>query len=163
MLEIYGETKINCSLEKLLNSMKDLNNIYTLYCPDEHIKCKYIRGNPLEEGSIIYFEEYIAGKKHKMKYKVYKVINNKNVIFIAMFPKSIFNIKVIFEIKEINDGIFFSRIIQLGTKTAIIRKMIDSLFLFLIGKDYYNAMIEHNEDDLNKLKYYIENSKVENE
>lgn len=130
MLEIYGETKINCSLEKLLNSMKDLNNIYTLYCPDEHIKCKYIRGNPLEEGSILYFEEYIAGKKHKLKYKVHRVIDNKNVIFKALFPRSIFNIKVIFKVKEINNDIYFSRRIQLGTKTAFVGEIIDSFFCF---------------------------------
>ena len=134
MLEIYGETKMNCSLEKLLDNIQNLNKIYTLYCPDEHIKCKYIKGNPLEESSILYFEEYIAGKKHKMKYEVHRVINNRNIIFKAMFPKSIFNIKVIFEIKEINDGILFSRMIQLGTKTAFVGKIIDSLFLFLIGK-----------------------------
>jgi len=159
MIKLIAEEKFNCSLEKVVSSLMELDKIYSLYCPEEHIKCKFIKGNPLAEGSILYFEELIAGKKQIMKYKVYKITDRtreKIVIFEAMFPRSLLNIRAVLNVKEFENGVKFTRTITVGKENSIIGTIIDRLFFILLGKDYYTAMIEHNKEDLEKLKCYIE-------
>ena len=155
MLELYAETTFNRTLGHVMGHLTNLDEIYTLYCPEEHIVCKYLKGEALEKGSILYFEEYIGGKKHKMKYVVVKS-NDEKVILKARFPKSMFNIKVVFTVCEVSDKVHFSRKIQIGTKAPVIGSILDKLIIFLLGKKYYLAMIEHNEDDINKLKNYVD-------
>lgn len=161
MIKLIAEEKFNCSLEKVVSSLMELDKIYSLYCPEEHIKCKFIKGNPLDEGSVLYFEELIAGKKQIMKYKVYKITDRtreKNVILEAMFPRSLLNIRAVLNVKEFEDGVKFTRTITVGKEDSIIGTIIDKLFFIFLGKDYYTAMIEHNKEDLEKLKCYIENN-----
>lgn len=159
MIKLIAEEKLNCSFEKVVSSLMELDKIYSLYCPEEHIKCKFIKGNPLKEGSVLYFEERIAGEKHIMKYKVHKVIHRtkeKSVVLKAMFPMVLLNIRVVFNVKEFENGVKFSRTVTVGNDNAIIVKIIDKLFFISLGKDYYTAMVVHNKEYLEKLKYFIE-------
>lgn len=71
MMELTAETTFKCSTEELTRAIRQLNVIYPQYCPDEHIVCKYLRGDPLTPGSVLYFQEYIAGKKQTIKYRVF--------------------------------------------------------------------------------------------
>lgn len=160
MIIISAETTLRCTRQKLEKALLQLDQIYHKYCPEEHIVCKYIKGNPITPGSVLYFQEYIAGRKHTMRYLVSSTTENDSTATAtlqAMFPRSIFGVKVVFEFKESINGIHFTRNIKIGDfENRLLCKLI-SIFSIAISKsNYFKAMKEHNQDDIEKLKVYIE-------
>lgn len=159
MIQIERRIEIKCSKDNFEKILHNFNIIYPQYSPDEHIRCEYLRGNLLTENSILYFEEYISGKKQKMKYRVVKVTeqNDMKIIHLkAMFPRSLFNIRASLKVKIINDIIEFERKLTLGTKALLFGMLMDKL-TFLLGKTYLTKIQEHEARDLYQLKDYIEN------
>jgi len=51
---------------------------------------RWIKGEPFEEGSVVYFEEYLHGKIHKAKFMCTKVVPNRLIEYRPPFPWSIF-------------------------------------------------------------------------
>jgi hypothetical protein len=161
MLKLIAEEKFNCSLEKIISFLTKLDNIYTKYCPEEHLKCTYLKGTPTEDGSIIYFKEYIAGKKYKMRYKVQVITDHteeKLYILHARFPRSLLKIKARFHLTKVGNGVNFKRSITVGKESTDKKTRMDRLIIRLLGKSYYESMILQNQEDLQKLKDYIENT-----
>ena len=73
---------------------------YRAWHPDDHVAFRWIKGQPLEEGSVVYAEEYIHGKLHKLKFIITKVIPNRRIEFAPLsrilriyFPKNTFDIE----------------------------------------------------------------------
>ena len=73
---------------------------YRAWHPDDHVALRWIKGQPWEEGSAVYAEEYIHGKLHKLKFVITKVIPNKRIEFTPLsrllriyFPKNTFSIE----------------------------------------------------------------------
>ena len=74
---------------------------YSTWHPEDHVALRWIKGQPWEEeGSVVYAEEYIHGKLHKLKFIITKVIPNKRIEFAPLsrllriyFPKNIFAIE----------------------------------------------------------------------
>jgi hypothetical protein len=50
---------------------------YRAWHPDDHVAFRWIKGPPWEEGSVVYAEEYIHGKLHKLKFVITKLIPNR--------------------------------------------------------------------------------------
>ena len=73
---------------------------YRAWYPDDHVALRWIKGQPWEEGSVVYAEEYIHGKLHKLRFVITKVIPNRRIEFAPLsrflriyFPKNIFAIE----------------------------------------------------------------------
>jgi len=73
---------------------------YRAWHPDDHVALRWIKGRPCEEGSVVYAEEYVHGKLHKLKFVITKVIPNRRIEFAPLsrflriyFPKNIFAIE----------------------------------------------------------------------
>jgi hypothetical protein len=65
---------------------------------------RWIKGGPFQEGSVVYFEEYLHGKIHKGKFICTKVIPNRLIEYKPPFPLSVFFPKNQFIIELIDDG-----------------------------------------------------------
>jgi len=67
--------------EKIFNFFAKLvdDESYRAWHPDDHVALRWIEGQPWEEGSVVYAEEYIHGKLHKLKFVVTKVIPNREI------------------------------------------------------------------------------------
>lgn len=157
-MELNAEAEFSCSIQQLTDVFQNLEVVYPLYCPTEHIVCRYLKGTPLTPGSVLFFQEYIAGKKQTMKYRV-QAINRQEktteAIFEAMFPRSLFGIRVVFRMLETEHGVLFSRSIIVGDfKNTLLSTLVEKLALILLGKKYYSEMVTHNQEDLQKLKEY---------
>jgi len=50
---------------------------------------RWIKGEPLCEGSIIYAEEYLHGYLHKLKFRITKIVPNRLIEYRCLFPLSI--------------------------------------------------------------------------
>lgn len=63
---------------------------YRAWHPD-HIDIRWIKGEPLKEGSIAYAEEYLHGQLHRFKFRITKVVPNREIEYGAIFPLSLFS------------------------------------------------------------------------
>jgi uncharacterized protein YndB with AHSA1/START domain len=61
---------------------------YQAWHPD-HVDVRWIKGGPLQEGSIIYAEEYLHGQLHKLKFVITKIVPNREIEYSFLFPWSI--------------------------------------------------------------------------
>jgi hypothetical protein len=95
-----------------------------------------------------------------MKYVVSSVTrSDKNTcaIFKAMFPRSVLGIRVVFEIRESNNGIHFSRSINIGDyNNPVFCRLFAIISPSVVRSEYFRAIKEHNQDDLEKLKKFVE-------
>ena len=73
---------------------------YRVWHPDDHVSLRWLKGPPWKVGSIVFAEEYIHGKLHKLKFVVTKVVPNSEIEYMPIsrflrrfFPKNIFTIE----------------------------------------------------------------------
>ena len=76
------------------------NESYRAWHPDDHRAFRWLKGQPWEEESVVYAEEYIHEKLHKLKFVITKVIPNRRIEFTPLsrllriyFPKNTFAIE----------------------------------------------------------------------
>ena len=55
----------------------------------DHVDIRWIKGRPLQKGSIVYAEEYLHGRLHKLKFRITKIVRNRLIEYRALFPLSI--------------------------------------------------------------------------
>ena len=122
---------------------------YQAWHPD-HVDIRWIKGEPLQEGSIIYAEEYLHGQLHKLKFRITKVVPNKEIEHRALFPFSLFapGNAFIIEPKGKNNSVF--------TATSLFRA--GPLFKIL-GKKQIEATKRHIKEEGENIKRALENSK----
>jgi len=82
--------KIKAPPEKVFNFLTALKDdeSYKAWHPD-HLVLHWIKGEPFQEGSVVYFEEYLHGKLHRGKFIATKVIPNRLIAHKPPFPLSI--------------------------------------------------------------------------
>jgi len=91
MITIKDSIEINASADKVFNQLvENLSNreSYKLWHP-EHVDLRWIKGEPVREGSILYAEEYLHGHLHKLRYRITKIVPNKLIAYAPLFPLSI--------------------------------------------------------------------------
>ncbi len=84
---------------KFLTSIVD-GDTYRAWHKGDHVGFRWLQGKPWTEGSVLYAEEYIHGKLHKLKFKITKIVPNEKIeysptsCFIRkFFPKNEFLIE----------------------------------------------------------------------
>jgi len=94
--------EIKTTPEKIFDFFAHLvdDESYRAWHPDDHVALRWIKGQPWEEGSVSYAEEYIHGKLHKLKFVITKVVPNRRIEYAPQsrllriyFPKNTFTIE----------------------------------------------------------------------
>jgi len=94
--------EIKTTPEKVFNFFFHLvdDESYRAWHPDDHVALRWIKGHPWEKGSVIYAEEYIHGKLHKLKFVITKLIPNRLIEYAptswflrVYFPKNRFTVE----------------------------------------------------------------------
>ena len=88
--------EIKATVEKVWDFFDNLDLNYKSWHPESHIKCRWIKGRPHEEGSVAYFEEILDGNICKIKVLCTKVDKYERVECKSLFPLSIFHPKGIY-------------------------------------------------------------------
>jgi hypothetical protein len=92
MIVMEDSIEINVPAEKVfewLTSLRDTET-YKTWHPD-HICLRWIKGEPFQEGSVVYAEEYLHGELHKLKFVGIKMIPNRLIEYGLAFPLSFFS------------------------------------------------------------------------
>jgi hypothetical protein len=102
--DIYIEDSIEIKTtpEKVFAFLVNLvdDESYRAWHPDDHVAFRWIKGGPWIEGSVLYAEEYLHGKLHKLKLRITKIVPNREIEFAPAsrllriyFPKNTFSIE----------------------------------------------------------------------
>ena len=91
MITLKDTVAVNSPAEQvfqwLTQRMTD-KGAYQAWHPD-HVDIRWIKGRPLEEGSILYAEEHVHGRLHKLKFRITKVVPNRRIEYRSLFPLSL--------------------------------------------------------------------------
>ena len=92
MITLKDSIKIKASPQKVYEAFieKLLTREKYLSWHRDHIDLCWIKGDPLKEGSIVYAEEYINGGLQKLKFKIVRVVPNREIVYRPLFPYSLF-------------------------------------------------------------------------
>jgi hypothetical protein len=94
--------EINTTAEKLFQYLTGIvdSKGYQAWHAKDHVTFRFIKGKPWCVGSVLYAEEYIHGKLHKLKFKLTEVVPNKKIEYVPTswllrkyFPKNTFTIE----------------------------------------------------------------------
>lgn len=88
--------------EWLVRHMSDKES-YQAWHPD-HVDIRWIEGEPVKEGSIVYAEEYLHGALHKLKFRIVKIVPNRRIEYRSLFPLSLLAPGNAFEIEPKGPG-----------------------------------------------------------
>jgi hypothetical protein len=91
MIKLKDSIEVEAPAEKvfewLCQRMRDKES-YKAWHPD-HVDIRWIKGEPLQEGSILYAEENLHGVLHKLKLRITKIVPNRVIEYRFLFPLSI--------------------------------------------------------------------------
>jgi len=94
--------EIKTTPEKVFDFLVHLvdDESYRAWHPEDHVALRWLKGSLWEEGSVVYAEEYIHGKLHKLKFLVTKVVPNREIEYVPVsrflrryFPKNTFTVE----------------------------------------------------------------------
>ena len=148
MITLTDSIEIKATPEKVFNffiSIKTSKD-YRAWHPD-HVKFIWLKGAPFQEGSIVYFEEYLHGKLHKLKFVCTKVVPNRLLEYRPTFPLSLFAPKNQFIMEpQGGKGCVF-------TATGSIR---DGPLFKKLGRSQLEATKQHMKEEGKSLKKILE-------
>ena len=91
MITLKDSIEIKATPDKVFAWLTNMRNkeTYQAWHPD-HVELIWLKGKPWEEGSIMYCEEYLHGKLHKLKFVCTKRIQDRLIEYRPLFPLSLF-------------------------------------------------------------------------
>ncbi len=92
MIVLKESVKIRAAPQKVFEALCGYLSDRQAYCGwhSDHVDLRWIRGEPLEEGSIVYAEEFLGSGLQKLKFKIVKVIPYREIVYRPLFPYSLF-------------------------------------------------------------------------
>jgi hypothetical protein len=91
MITLKDSIEVEANPEEVFNwlveRLRDKES-YQAWHPD-HVDIRWIKGEPVQEGSVLYAEEYLHGVLHKLKFRIAKVIPNRLIEYRIAFPMSL--------------------------------------------------------------------------
>jgi hypothetical protein len=148
---ITDSIEINAPSERIFSFLTDLKDdaSYKAWHPD-HVVMHWIKGETFQEGSVVYFEEYLHGKLHKGKFICTKVVPNRLIEYRPPFPLSIIFPGNLFIIEPVGEGncIF----------TAIVKARMDPLSKRL-SRRQLEGVKRHMKEEGENLKAIVENQR----
>jgi uncharacterized protein YndB with AHSA1/START domain len=95
---------------KIWEFFVNLDKNYKTWHPEDHVLFKWVKGEPLNEGTTFYAEQYVKGKITKYKGTCAEIITNRKIVFKFGFPISIVTPKVEWLIEPQNSSCIFTAI-----------------------------------------------------
>jgi hypothetical protein len=101
-ITLTDSVEIKTTPERIFDFLVNLvdDDSYRIWHPQDHVTFRWLKGIPWEVGSVVYAEEYIHGKLHKLKFIVTKAVRNKEIEYSPLsrflrkyFPKNTFYIE----------------------------------------------------------------------
>jgi hypothetical protein len=148
MITIKNSIEIKATQEKIFDGLVKVLSSQEYYKKwhKDHVKCQWLKGKPFEKGSMLYIEEYLHGKLHKIKLLSTKLEPYRKVEYKLLFPMLVVCPSGSFIIEPKKESCIF---------TATLSFRFGWLFLKL-ARSNVEAVKKHMENEGKNLKELIE-------
>lgn len=137
-------TEINTTPEKVFEWLTHFKERYTEWHPD-HVTCHWVTKPSMEEGSVLYTEEYLHGQLHNMNICLTKVEPTR-IEYKILFPLSVICPKGSFVIEPKGDHCIFT-----ATLSFRFSRVLSALF-----EERLRALKIHMKEEGENLKRLLE-------
>ena len=86
----------------LVQRLRDMDSYRQWH--SNHVDIRWIKGGPVQEGSMLHAEAYLHGVLHKLKFRITKVIPNRLIEYRVLFPFALLTAGNSFVIEPTGDG-----------------------------------------------------------
>ncbi|MDH5649751.1 MAG: hypothetical protein OEY67_08860 [Gammaproteobacteria bacterium] len=150
MVILEEKTLINTSQEELFRWFEQLPKHYRSWHPD-HVECRYLKGNMICRGAVLYVEEYLHGELHRLKLRVTNVVPNREIHY-RVTP----GIRGGFYFTARGSGsTVFEAYLHFGWNLRIFNQWFDGVLKSLLS-DILPELKQHMHEEGINLKKYIE-------
>jgi hypothetical protein len=149
MIMLQDTIDIRTSPEQVFTWLDHLPEHYLAWHPD-HVACRFVKGDAFKEGSILYAEEYIHGKLHRLRFRATCIIPNSRLEY-SLFP----GMKGAMIIQPLNGMVRFTATLTFGTRVPMLGWLLDRALEPLLSRRL-EAMRRHMQEEGENLKRLLE-------
>ena len=149
MIILQDKITINVKPSVLFEWFEHLDENYLLWHQD-HRSCHYEKGNSLKVGSVIYVQEYLHGKLHTLKFRLTKVVNNREFEY-----RIIAGVNGSFQFLENKDRTDMIAQLRFGYNIPLLGPLIDRLSRVVFSSQI-NALKQHMKEEGENLRSLLE-------
>lgn len=121
MILLRDTVEIKASPEQIFAFFLHFKENFHPWHPD-HVECRYLTEGPLSEGSVIYIEEYLHGKLHKLKLHITKMEPNCRIEY-----NTFLGARGVFIIEPEGAGSLFTAEMHMGMNSPLLRSLVDRI------------------------------------
>ncbi len=134
MIQLVDRCTIPAPPERIWHWFENLEENYLRWHP-AHLDFKAIRGSPIKEGSICFFDTHIDGFRLRMRTRVVKAVPMSYLRHVGLFPTSLTNTGGSFEIEPAEDGSVLIAKSWIGYEWSLAGTALDRLIEWAIPVD----------------------------
>lgn len=149
MISIIEETIVNVPAKDVFNFLVNIDSLYKVWHPKDHIFCRVLSGSLAKRGSRFHFLEIIGGFPLYLTAKIIDVREDEYLEYVPAFPFSLLKTgKAYFRVEKISDN--QSRLIAY---VEYGNKFLDKIANFLVKTSFAK---KHIREEGENLKNYLE-------
>ena len=151
MITLRDAIKIKASPEQIIDFFLNFKENFYIWHPD-HVECRYLAPGPLKENSVIYFEEYLHGKLHKLKLRITLINPDSRIEY-----KTFMGTKGVFVMEPGGATTLFTAEMYMGSNMPVLGKIMDIIILKLLSRQL-KGIRQHMVEEGQNLKKILEQS-----
>jgi len=153
LIVLRDTVEIKAAPEQIFNFFVHFKENFHAWHPD-HVECRYLNfeGTP-KEGSVIYIEEYLHGKLHKLKLHITRLKPNSRIEY-----KTFLGSKGVFIIEPRGDNLLFTAEMYMGTNIPLLTNLVDVIMKIFMSRQL-QGIKQHMAEEGQNLKRILEKSK----
>ena len=151
MIRLRDVINIETAPGKVYDWFLHLEDNYLSWHP-AHVSCKYLKGNPLEDGAVLYAEEYLHGRLHKLKFKLREAVPKREFTY-QIYP----GLGGAFKIRPTETGTEFTAQIDIGWSIPFLGTLLDR-FLETAFSGHIESIRQHMKEEGVNLRTLLSNA-----
>ena len=152
MIVLRDAVEIKATPEQIFNFFIHFKDNFHAWHPD-HVECRYLNfEGTAKEGSVIYIEEYLHGKLHKLNLHITKLKPNSRIEY-----KTFLGSKGVFIIDPRGDDSLFTAEMYMGTNVRLLANLVDIIMKILMSRQL-QGIKQHMAEEGQNLKSILERS-----
>ena len=152
MIVLKDTVEIKAAPEQIFDFFVHFKENFHAWHPD-HVECRYLNfEGTAKEGSVIYIEEYLHGKLHKLKLHITRLKPNSRIEY-----KTFLGSKGVFIIEARGDNSLFRAEMYMGTNVRLIASLVDIIMKKSMSRRL-QGIKQHMSEEGQNLKGILEKS-----
>lgn len=154
MIVLRDEIEIQASPEQIFGWLSQLDKYYLNWHAD-HVVCEFLDGVFFQEGAVVYIEEFLHGKLHKLKMRTTRYQPNKLLEYKILGMSS----WGCFAVEPGSSGTLFIAELHFGLSWTFLDKIVDLILERLLSVQL-DAFRTHMKEEGQNIKAILEGAKI---